>query len=146
MILHRNPVWMTFFYLITLTATIYTIIASLDIYHYLRMSKIVIPNEVEWSIKKFNEETFIPEGSYQFTLNGVTIVGKTSLQQRYLNPFAAQEAINKFIYLSPQVWFDPSNPQISTLEKTFPLKKSFYAGILWALVIYLFWLDRKIRL
>ncbi|KIC74261.1 MULTISPECIES: hypothetical protein [Candidatus Protochlamydia] len=146
MILHRNPIWIAFFSLIIIVTFFYTINAILDFYHYQRLNCSRPANEIKWSIKKVNDETFVPKGFYQFTYKGERISGYTSFQQHYLNPFAAKEAIDRLANANLQVWFDSSTPNFSTLEKNFPFKKIFYSLILWVLIFYLLWLDRRVIL
>lgn len=141
-ILHRNLYWILFLALVALCAVGYTAYALYYLYQYDRLDRSVNPSSIQWSTFKAAEDAFVPQARYTFTFEGKTYQGETRWQEAYLNPWAAEEAIDRLKQETLPVWLDSSSPSISTLQKEFPLKMCLYAFMLWALFVYLLFLDR----
>lgn len=142
--MHRNPFWIAFLSLIGLCAMGYTLYAGMQLYHYIRLADRLIPQQVEWSIAKLGEDAFAPEARYQFSLEGKTYQGQTIWHTRYLNAWAANEAAEKLKQHTLPVWFDASSPQVSTMDRHFPLKATLYLIMLWGLLLYFIGLGRYV--
>lgn len=135
--MHRNPFWILFLCFIIIGILGYTLRTSYHLWQYIRLNKQTSTQEIQWAIDSLSDEEFAPFARYQFSVKGKNFQGQTLWNEIYLNPSTAHEAILRLSKKSPQfVWFDSSNPQISTLQKLFPLKESIYTTLLWILGFY----------
>lgn len=134
--MHRNPYWMLFMILFLLGILGYSTYAFYEVWQYMRLDKQVKAQSIQWSIITASDEAYIPNASYSFKMGGKDYKNYTRLNETYLNEWAAQEAIDRLKQAPPLVWFDSSSPDISTLQKNFPLKASLYAILLWMLGLY----------
>jgi hypothetical protein len=114
----------------------YTTYTLMKVWQYMRLDQQTKAQNIEWTITSLSEEAYIPVAHYSFNANGQSYQGQTRWQESYLNPWTAQEAITRLEQSPPLVWFDSSSPEISALQKFFPLKESIYSSLLWLLAIY----------
>lgn len=133
--MHYNLFWIFFLAFIAVLIMIYSIFAGIQIYRYLQLNEQISAKEIQWSVISQNSEKYVPFARYQFIVNGTSYQGQTLWQEYYLNEWTAKEAIKRLS--SPSlVWYDSSNPDVSSLQKYFPLKDSIYAILLWLLGFY----------
>jgi hypothetical protein len=131
-------IWWLFILVIGLIAAWYVYKASDRLYLYYTLSKNTSAYNLQWSIKEINSDEFLPSASYVFKLeNGEEIRGKSDLVATpYRNPWSAEEGIKELNKQSWNVWYNPSKPQLSALQKVFPLKDSIYALMMLGLLAY----------
>lgn len=134
--MHRNPFWMLFISLVILSILGYTTYTMIEIWQYMRFDKQVAAQSIQWSIIALSDEAFIPNASYSYHIDGKTYQNQMRWKETYRNEWASQEAIARLKQSPPLIWFDSSSPEISTLQKNFPLKTTLYALLLWVLGIY----------
>lgn len=134
--MRHNPFWIIFISLIILSVLGYTTYMVVEVWQYMRLNRQTAAQNIEWSIIASSEDAFIPLARYSFIVDGKIYEGQTQWQETYLNRWTAQEAIGRLTQSPPPVWFDSSSPKISSLQKIFPFKASFYALLLWILGIY----------
>ena len=132
-----------FIALIILVALIvlgYVGVALYRIAQYNRLSAQAKVENVTWSVKAFSAERYTPHAEYDFKVQGQTYHGGTTLSlSPYKNAWAVEQEIKQ---ISPQyktVWYDPSNPAFSSLERYFPTKQVTYAAILLSILFYFSW-------
>lgn len=134
--MQRNPFWIFFISVILLGTLGYTTYTLIKVWQYQRLDQQTQAQNIQWSIIPESDEAFIPFAHYSFVIDGKNYEGQTRWQEAYLNQWAAQEAIARLQQTPPRVWFDASTPEISSLQKNFPFKASFYTALLWVLGIY----------
>lgn len=134
--MHRNPLWIFLLSLIILGGLGYTTYTLVKVWQYLRLDQHVDAQNIQWSVLSLNEEAFVPLANYSFVVRNQSYQGQTRWQEVYLNSWTAQEAIMRLKKSPPPVWFDSSSPEISSLQKLFPLKESLYSLLLWILSLY----------
>lgn len=132
----RNPFWILFITFVILGVLGYTTHTFIKIWQYMRLDQQTETQYTQWSIRPVSDESFIPFATYSFHIYDKTYQGQTLWQKSYLNQWSAREAIDRLEKNPPLVWFDSSNPEISSLQKLFPLKESLYSLLLWILGIY----------
>jgi len=144
--MHKNVVWQAFLTLISAIALWYTIAALYSYYSYSHL-KIQIPaSHVEWHIIEKSEEHYLLEASYEIEFKTKFYAGSTRFaDEPYRNQWAAEQAIKEYRGKKWKVWFDPQNPQYSSLQKNFPLKESVSAIFLWGLILYFLWLGFYVK-
>jgi hypothetical protein len=132
----RNPFWILFLSLIILGVLGYTTHTLIKVWQYIRLDQQIEAQHIQWSVLPISDESFIPFATYFFNVHGKNYQGQARWQESYLNQWAAQEAIGRLEKNRPLVWFDSSAPEISSLQKLFPIKESLYSLLLWTLGIY----------
>jgi hypothetical protein len=139
---HKNVFWRAFLLVVTLTTLIYSGIATYRYHAYLSLSaKQPLTGPISWDVEEKSSEDFILISNYTYQVNGLSYSGETKWSDTpYRNGWAAQQAIEVSAKESFTVWYDPSDPSYSSLQKHFPLKECVYAVFLWGLLLYFVWL------
>jgi hypothetical protein len=132
----RQPFWILFMSVIILGVLGYTAHTLIKVWRYMRLDKQTEAQNIQWSVVSSSEDAFIPFANYSFTIDSKSYHGQTRWQEVYLNQWTAQEAIARLERSPPPVWFDSASPEVSSLQKHFPLKESIYSILLWLLGIY----------
>ena len=110
------------------------LLASLQIR---RLKNVAISSSLDWSVKQINSEEFVPYAHYTFNAGGKLFNGEGVLKSnRARNAWAIEHDISSFGAKPRQIWYNPSDPRQSALQKIFPLKECLSAGALLALWIY----------
>lgn len=99
-----------------------------DLWTYHRLSKYTAAEVKRWRIKEISSSEFALEASYRYEVNGQKWKGKGRLSKPYyLNSLAANKAVQEKSAQRWIVWYIPSKPHVSSLEKNFPYKNLFNA-------------------
>lgn len=139
--MHKNPIWLCFLSLVILLTVGYTGKTLWEVYGYLQLSSSTDASATAWSVRKEEEGVFVPVAKYTYSIRGTFYKGETSfLSETANNSLAAEDVVQELATKMRTVWFSPKHPEYSSLEKKLPLKACIYAGILWALCVYFFWL------
>lgn len=139
--MHKNAVWLFFVATIFTITLFYTGKTSVKLYQYLQLSSEIEASATAWSIKQEAEDKFVPMAKYNFKVGKKFYEGETLFyNEATTNPWAAEESLKPLAAKQYHVWFQQKNPSNSSLQKSFPLKECIYAGILWIISIYFFWL------
>ncbi len=134
--MHKNPIWLLFLGIMAIGILFYSGRTAYHVWQYARLDKQIEAEKINWSVIPINEEKFIPQAAYKFSVNAKEYEGQSRWNQSYLNAWTAQDAIKKLIQSPPLVWYDASNPEASSLQKIFPLKENLYTLMLWLLGLY----------
>ena len=135
--MHKNPLWILFLFFLTIITLWFVGRAFYLMYEYSLLQKNVPSKTIEWTIEKMSEEQFVPEASYTYEVDGKNYQGKGLLIENiYRNRWAAQEATKQFPQKPWLIWYDPSQIDHSSLQKTFPTKECIYAGVLSGILFY----------
>lgn len=139
--MHKNPIWLCFLSIIILATCIYTGTIGFKLYRYWSLSSQTEALATAWSIQTDSDEEFVPLAKYTFQAGDKFFVGQTLFSdQKTSNPWAAQEALKPLAAKKHHVWYASKDPSDSSLQRKFPFKECIYAGVLWAVCIYFFWL------
>jgi hypothetical protein len=139
--MHKNIFWQAFLIVIFLIVLWYTGVALYRYYTYSRLTSFTQAIQIEWTVRERASDEYVLEASYLFEANGTSQKGKMDLKHEiYRNRWAAEQMIPQYTKRNWTVWYDPSQPNHSSLQKSFPLKESISAGFLWILFFYFLWL------
>jgi len=139
--MHKNFIWQAFLFVAAAIALWFTITAVYHYYSYKNLNTQTLTSSLQWEVEEKSEEAFVLKAFYQFEFQGKSYPGNTVFEDTpYRNQWAAEEAIKEISNQNLKVWFDPQDPQHSSLQKKFPYKDSVYAIMLWGLILYFFWL------
>jgi hypothetical protein len=139
--MHKNILWRAFLLVVFAITLFYSGIALYRYYAYVSLSGQARPTAMEWNILKETDSQYIIETPYQFSVSNKTYTGKTVWEEKnYLNEYAAQEAIEDANGNTWVVYYNPRDPEKSSLERRLPVKEVAYAIFLWGLFLYFLWL------
>lgn len=139
--MHNNRFWLGFLTFCTAVTLWYSGNALYKMYHYSRLTAQTSVQDTKWSVQKISDEMFVLKSAYVFAVNGKAYAGATKFEHDYYrNQWGAEQAIAAFTKTYNRVWYSPSNPDYSSLQKSFPTKECISAAILVALLLYFFWL------
>lgn len=143
--MHKNPVWLGFLAIFSCVLIWYTADAAWKFWVNTSLTKTVPAETAVFSVKEDSSDKFYMNGQYTFSINGQHYEGATTLSHpMFRNQLAAQEKVAEFEAKGWTVWFNPQNPTYSSLQKKFPFKECLYAGVLWVLFIYFFFIGWKV--
>lgn len=135
-------IWYTFFAFLGLVAAWFTISAGIQLYDYFSMQNQVNAKSVKWNSIEITDEKYILGTEYTYEVEGASYDGKTRMTSyAYRNPWAANQAIEKYSNQEWPVWYSKSYPEKSTMQNQFPLKDVLSTILLWGLFGYFFWLS-----
>jgi hypothetical protein len=120
-------------------------IAAYQIFQYLRLGSFAQAEVTRWSIKELSASRFAIEAFFEFEAKGKKYEGKSLLDSPvFLNPFAAEDAIKIREKEAFFAWYQPSNPEVSSLQKDFPLKSLIHALVTLGVLIYFIFIPKHI--
>lgn len=139
--MHKNPIWITFLTIVLLITGIFTVKAFAAVYEYMSLSLETEAAGTAWTTIKEEDDRYVPHVKYTYQVRDAFYQGESSFQKdTTANPWAAENALKELAAKKYKVWYSNSTPSYSSLHKNFPFKPILYAGVLWALSIYFFWL------
>lgn len=112
--------------------------------HYFSLQKQAKAQISQWEIVEMKDR-FGLKAKYGFAIQEKTWQGLFTLSPPYyLNEMAALSALKEKAKNSWTVWYNPKNPQISALEKSFPIGLLIRALICYGVLIYFFCLCKRL--
>lgn len=139
--MHKNHSWLAFLSVIAFVVLGYSAHTLWQVYQHEQLTEQTKPTEIEWSVWSKSSDQFYLHANYTSKVNGKSWKGKTTLTQPlFRNRMAAQQAIPKHAEKPWSIWYSPSSPKHSSLQKKFPLQECISAGVLWTVLIYFTWL------
>jgi hypothetical protein len=139
--MHKNYFWQAFLIVVFAVTLWYTTTAITAYYSYSHFNSQTDLSALNWEVVKESEEDFVTKAVYTFEFHDKSYPGTTTLKDTpYRNHWAAEQAVKELSKRHWKVWFDPQNPDYSSLEKSFPFKATFSAIFLWGLILYFLFL------
>jgi|GEM_PF-923583 len=137
--MHKNPVWLALLGLIFTIVLWFSIVAFYHLYTYYSLKETAKTTDVSWFVEEISSEDFRVGATYSFRVNDVDYTGETIFtDRRFRNPSSADDELKNKSTDETVVFYNPRNIEHSSLEKTFPLKDSATATVLFLLFLYLF--------
>ena len=135
--MHQNRFWLAFLTVLTLIVLWYCGVAIYRTYEYIRLTAQTNAEVYEWAPKEISGDVFAAHAYYTFDVKGTQYKGEDVLPSPlYRNTWAIEQEIPKLSKEKRIVWFDPTNPLHSSLQKRFPLKECVSAIVLLGLLLY----------
>jgi hypothetical protein len=136
-----NYTWNAFFLFIGAVLAWFTISTCYQLYRYAQLNEETTAKSIDWFVKEIAEDKYILDTQYTYEVDGVLYKGNTRMTSlSYRNSWAAEQAIPKMDNSQWPVSYSKSDPQHSTLQKSFPTKETLSTLLLWGLLGYFFWL------
>lgn len=115
-----------------------------DLWGYLRLEESAPAYVYKWKTVEVAPSQFGIKAAYTFRARGKTYSGKTFFSKPYhLNENSVKKQVDRFSREPWVVWYQPSHPKISSLEKVFPTKKIIYALMTLGVFFYFLYVDRQ---
>lgn len=139
--MHSNLLYRGFLAAIFLTSLWYTGIAAYRYYTFSSLTAQTHPLSMQWTVHEVAEDDFYLEAAYSFNVDNKSFNGKTAWPRLfYRNKWAAEKDAPHMEKQHQIIWFNPHNPNHSSLQKSFPIKECISAVFLWGLFLYFLWL------
>ncbi len=143
--MHKNRLWLVFLGIIGICTLWYSVSGILAVQHYRAMSATTPLVDSQWSVEEMPGDVFVPLVGYHYKIGGRIYTGETLLyDEGSRNPSATEDNIQSLRKLSWVAFYDPRQPQRSTLQKSFPIKECLSAVVLLGVFTYLVWLGYSI--
>ncbi len=121
-----------------------TVKLGVDFYRYLLFNERVQVQILEWEILPL-EGRFALKADYRLQNQGKSWRGSSILPPPYyLNELAALDALQKKAKEKSFAWINSKDPNISSLEKDFPINILIRALICYGVLIYFLYLSKRI--
>ena len=138
--MHNNPFFLALLGLIALAVLWYSGSAAYRYYRYVTLTEKTPATDITWIVKEYANDDFGIHADYNFAVGEKKIDGAYTFKDKYYNAYAAEQQIKKYDSKRWYVWYQPSNPHHSALQKKFPTKECVSAMVLWGLFLYFLWL------
>jgi 4-amino-4-deoxy-L-arabinose transferase-like glycosyltransferase len=100
----------------------------------------------EWKVVEKSSAQFRIEAQYHFHVQDIRHEGKTQFSDlSFLNPYAAEGAIDKLKHQDWTAWYNQNDPNKSSLQKIVPFKACFHAILTLGVLVYFFFLKNFLR-
>lgn len=140
--MHKNFLFQSFLLILFAITLWYTGKATYRYHTYSKLTAQVVPTQVDWSIEEISTDDYILVANYTYNISGTDYKGSTAFSKEpYRNPYAAEQYKKERVMQSWVVWYDPSTPHHSSLQKEFPLKECLTAIFMWGLLLYFLWIS-----
>jgi hypothetical protein len=139
--MHKNTTWLALLVTLSLIVLWYSGKFLYLYYDYTVLSARTPAVAMQWSVEPHTNEEYFLKADYVFKASDKEYKGESVLKDHgFWNNYAAQQAIGDYSKKKWGVWYNPRNPDHSSLQKNFPLKECVSAAIMWAIVFYFLWL------
>jgi hypothetical protein len=103
---------------------------------YLLLKKNVLANVDKLEIRLDKKNRYEILAFYSFKIGNKVFFNKNCLRKKFLNILSAQDYIKKNSEKKVIVWFNPKNPNITSIERKFPIKNCIYSVLCFSIFIY----------
>lgn len=135
--MHENLIWRAFLALVFIAALWFTVIAVYRYHNYDRLQMQTDAVEIKGKITEESSEAYTLSATYQYSVGSQQFSGSSPWgDSLYRNPWSAEKDLKEFSGRKWKVWYDPRQPDYSSLQKKFPLKECISSIALWALLLY----------
>lgn len=142
----QNKLWTYFLGAFTCLAIIYSLVAFMNGYRYVRLNQQAPIQTIQWAVVPAKRGKFLLEGNYRFQLDQKIFQGKTILDgPLYWNEWSALSSIQEVSEQYPLVWYQNNAPTHSSLVKLFPWKSLGTAFFMWGLLLYFYYIKAKVK-
>ena len=117
-----------------------------DLYCFNRLSNRTNAESIDWKIVGIKNYKYIVKANYEFKLNDeVYKKEQCFFNKKFPNYHSAKGYMNKLKTFENQVWYNPKNLKICSLEKKFPFKSTANFVLSLTVLLYFFWLRLYIK-
>ncbi len=115
--------------------------AVVQLYRYWQLRATVFADSATWTVQELKGDAYALRGQYTFAVDGRPYAGEGLVHQEiFRNPYTAETAIPKWEQQRWTIWYNPSRPEQSALERHFPAKELVSMALLLAIFCYYYFL------
>ena len=119
------------------------------LYHlhdYFLLSENTKAHALQWEVEEIKSGKFSIAASFEFQVQKQMLTHRFRFPKPvYQNTYLAQNLIDQWKLEEWEVWYNPRNPQIASLQKRVPLKEGIYFGLCLVVFLYFAWLRVYVR-
>jgi len=139
----RQIIWFALLGVVVLATGWFVGKAGLRVIRYVQLNARATASVDRWEVEQVSTDDYFLRATYRYVVDGVEHHGESRLAGKHFrNEVAAQLGIRDLQGKGVSVWYAPSHPEISQLERRFPFKTCIYSAILLILLAYLWPLSR----
>ena len=143
--MHANRYWWIFLACVAAAVCWKSGVALYRLYGYYRLSAHAEATLSNWAVVQVSEESYVLKTHYRFQVKQKDFENDYLFFDRpYLNAWGAEQEIKRGRPDKAEVWYAPSDPLVSSLQKNFPFKECLSVVALWALFLYFIWLGKYV--
>lgn len=144
--MNRNSICQALMACMAIAVLWFTFDTGYQLYRWVVQTVETIPAHIEWQVHQEAQDRYTLAAQYAFKVKDSTYQGETAFRsKRYKSPETASHFLKQHIQANWKVFYAPDRPQISTINRVFPLKSCVYTAIIWGVMIYFFWLGRVVK-
>ena len=141
--MQRNLAWPIFLSIISILVVVFTSLLSIDLYRYRQLKSNVIAKELEGSVYKIGSNQYKIEVEYLYDIQGREYSKQQVIKKlTYKNVWLANQAIDALKENEINVWYNPHEPKMGTIEKSFPYRRLLSTIVLFGIFLYFCLLSR----
>ncbi|MDX8430887.1 MAG: hypothetical protein SNF33_03670 [Candidatus Algichlamydia australiensis] len=93
-----------------------------------------------WETREVEPDLFVPSVNYEFEVGKQNFEGQYTFEKTlFPNEASCRVKVEKFEKLPWEIHFSPKDPNISSLQKDFPFKKSVHMLLALSVLVYFVW-------
>jgi hypothetical protein len=143
--MHKNIYWLTFLSIVAIATLWFGMSAIRAVQNYLAMSEKAPLFSGNWSYEEVSTDTYAPHVIYHYRIGDACYRGDLLMRHPLArNPQSAEQMIDSLATQQWDVWYDPSHPHRSSLQKTVPIQECLSALTLLGVFAYLVWLGYSV--
>jgi len=145
--LSLNKGWICIFSLMAITVTILFFTFAHAAWGYFSLNRQTLGRVEVFFVRQLEENMFGVEAHYSYVICGVEYKDKKVLTNpKFLNEYAAQTHLQKYWKAQPwPVWYNAKHPEVSSLQKIFPVKKLLSFILSLGILLYFLWLQQYVK-
>lgn len=141
-----KPLWILLLSLVGGMALFWSISAGRELLSYGRLGPEVAVQITAWDLVPKGSK-YALRASYSYEYGGQKFTGQTEFPKPYhLNKRSAEKEIEQVGGMQWVGWVDARHPEVSSIDKQFPLKKVCYAALLVGIFLYFLYLHFHVEL
>lgn len=138
----HKQIFVAFLACIGLVVLWFSFNSSYKVYQWVTQTKSTKPLKIEWDIEQQASDRYMIVAAYTFKDKGKEVFGQTEFHsKKYKSIETAKHFIDEYSHNNWVIWYSPSQPQNSTINRFFPLKSCLYTAIVWCIFLYFIWLS-----
>lgn len=100
----------------------------------------------QWEIDKDKKDKFYITAIYKYKIDGEKKIGKMIFNKNFNNYAAAFDWLNILAKKNWKAWYSSKNPNLSSLEKKFPIKHCIYSIISISVLLYFSFFQKNFKI
>jgi hypothetical protein len=115
----------------------FSVCALMGVWNYLKLEAKTTATIDLFKIEEETPSRYVISGHYSYRVKGENYEGETLFDRvHYLNRSSAERELMRWQQLNWDAWYNPRNPEQSSLQRMFPFKACLYAVLTLGVFVY----------